>query len=331
MRHKKFESLIVLKIYNETSPEEESKLEGHLSSCGSCREFMESLAQILPSSGAAQRFSLDESLVESRKEFRRALADERSELLAGGRVRWSSPGPRHILGLAPAFAMTAVVLFTFILGSGTTYFFMHRAASSAQGGEYVLSELSMKNPGEAGIKDINFVSTDPKTGEVEFSFDFVKRYNMRGSLDDQNVQKVLAYALVNSDNAGTRLRTIGMVDASAAAKPDAMIRQALIKAARSDDNAGVRREALLSLEKLPFDNDIRDAVLSVLQGDKNPGMRVAAINFLSEKELTAGSTSQGTKKIDPRVLNVLKEKSSTDQNRYVRLKASDMLKELMEL
>jgi hypothetical protein len=316
MKHKKFESLIVLEFYEEISPQEKAKLEQHLSSCLRCGGFQKSLEKIMSPQRTGDDSHLDKHLLEARDEFHRVL-------LAGRNIpeyKFSRPERRFVP--VPVYAVAVIAFVMLVVGATTSFLFFGRPEKNAAS---IVSELNSKNKEDIAIDNIRFLSTDQGSGEVQFSFDFVKRYEMKGSLDDQSIQTVLAYALINSDNPGVRLKTVGMLETST--KPDKEIEKALLKAAKSDDNAGVRRQALLSLKKLPFDNEIRDALLFVLQSDKNPGMRVSAINYLSEKE-TSSST---TKTIGPNLLNVLRERSLSDQNKYVRLKAASMLKEITEL
>lgn len=316
MKHKNFESLVVLDFYKEISPEERAKLERHLSSCSKCGSFQKSLEKAMSQQKRVQDPHLDKDLLEARDEFHRAL-------LAGRNIpEYKFSRPERTFAPVPVYAVAVIAFVTLALGATTSFLFFNRPGKNAAS---IISELNSKNKEDVAIDNIRFLSTDQGSGEVQFSFDFVKRYEMKGSLDDQNIQTVLAYALANSDNAGVRLKTVGMLETTT--KPDKEIEKALLKAAKTDDNAGVRRQALLSLKKLPFDNEIRDALLFVLQSDKNPGMRVSAINYLSEKE-TSSST---TKTIGPNLLNVLRERSLSDQNKYVRLKAANMLKEITEL
>jgi len=320
MKHKKFESLIVLDFYNEISPEEKARLRKHLSACSKCIEFQQNIGRTIPQRRQTDDSPLDGALAEARNELHRALLKSR-----GGPIYKFHPSGRN-LAPVPLYAVAVIAFAMLAIGGTTGYlYFDHQG----KGTRAVISDLNSQNRSDVAIDDIRFISTDRATGEIQFSFDFIKRYEMKGSLDDHDVQKVLAYALGNSDNAGVRLKTVGFLDAAASAKPDNEIEGALLKAAKADNNAGVRREALLSLKKLPFDDEIKDGLLFVLQNDKNPGMRVLAINYLSEREMA--SISPGAKSVDPKVLNVLKEKSLSDQNQYVRLKASDMLKEITEL
>jgi hypothetical protein len=320
MKHKKFESLIVLDFYNEISPVEKSGLEKHLSTCFKCSEFQKNVGRTIPQRRQIDDSHLDATLVDARNELHRSLLASRNI----PEYRFSLPERRF--APVPAYAVAAIAFVMLAIGAATSYLYFNQ---QGKGTGSIIADLNSRNRNDVAIDNIRFLSTDQKSGEVQFSFDFIRRYEMKGSLDDHDVQKVLAYALGNSDNAGIRLKTVGMLDAAASTKPDKGIENALIKAAETDDNAGVRREALLSLKRMPFDDEIKGALLFVLQNDKNPGMRVLAINYLSEKEMD--STSVGSKTIDPKVLNVLKEKSLSDQNQYVRLKAAGLLKEITEL
>lgn len=324
MKHKKIEELIVLAHYEETAPEEKTIIEEHLRSCRACSEFSRRLDDVFPGNVEGPSKEVDRSIGIARNEFRRALVVERHGTGINRRLPASNKMPGRVRFSVPAYALAGAAVLLMAAGLLTGY--LLRGGGNGTGAtQRVISELSARSSGNMAITDVRFEETNRKSKGVKLSFNVVKRYEMDGSLDDPNIQRVLAYALVNSDNAGVRLRTIGMLDASP--RPDTEIENALIKALKTDDNAGVRREALLSLKKLPFDSRIKEAMLYVLQNDKNPGMRVAAINLLADSELAEASGSN----IDPQVLKVLKEKSSSDQNRYVRLKAADMLKELKEL
>lgn len=329
MRHKKYENMIILAFYEEITADEKAALNNHLDSCPKCRDYMMRLAKSFPEKGVREEAVSGEFIDRARRDLHRALEEDRSEG-AGRQTVMRLPARRNWLSAGvPAYAFGIAALVMLAVGIASGYFLFGGRNTAAGGMRSVLSEISARNSEDIAIADVRFLTSDKESGDVRFSFNLIRRYEMSGSLDNKSVQKVLAYALVNSDNAGVRLRSIGMLDASP--KPDREIEDALIKALKTDGNAGVRRKALLSLDKLPFDHRIKEALLFVLQNDKNPGMRVAAINSLSTKELKSAPEAAAGKGIDPKLLDVLREKSSSDQNRYVRLKASDMLKELKEL
>lgn len=326
MRHKKFESLIVLNFYGENLPEDKKNLDSHLLACPKCKKFQQDIIKAIPRRRPAEDLNLDGTLLEARNEFHQKLFEGKGHAVPAYKILRHEKERGFVT--VPIYAVAAIAFVMLAIGMMTSYLFIN---GSGKNNGSIISELVSQNRSKVAIDNIRFLSTDPKSGEIQFSFDFIKRYDVKGSLDDRDIQKILAYALGNSDNPGVRLKTVGMLDEAAQTKPDQEIENALVKAAKADDNAGVRRQALLSLKKLPFDNDVKDVLLFVLQNDKNPGMRVAAINCLSEKELASGSTLLNTKVVDPKILNVLKEKSESDQNQYVRLKAADMLKGVREL
>lgn len=327
MRHRNYEELIVLSHYGEINLDDEVLLEIHLRQCRACVEFSRWLGGLLTKESARQDVEIERIVREARSGLRDLLSNEKIQE-AEKRGYSDHRNPRRWGNVVmPAYAASAVVFVALATGiiSGYLIFGGKQGANSVHD---VVSEISARGAVATAITDVRFLDGRSGTGDLKFSFNVVRRFEMEGSIDNRNIQKILAYALVNSDNPGVRLKTIGMIDASG--KPDKEIEDALIKAVETDDNAGVRREALVSLDKLPFNNRIKEAMLYVLQHDRNPGMRVAAINFLAGKELRGGSLAADNW-VDPQVLQVLKEKSTSDQNRYVRLKAKDMLKELKEL
>jgi hypothetical protein len=318
MKHKKFESLIVLDFYHEISLDEKVKLDKHLSACPGCIEFQKNLGRTMPQHRQVDDSFLKGTLLEARDELHRTLRISKN--IPEYRFRFSE---RRFIP-APVYAVVAIAIVMLAIGAAGSYLYFKY---QGKGERSILSDLNYQSRNDVAIDNIRFLSTDQKLGEVHFSFDYVKRCEIKGSLDDRDVQRVLAYALDNSENPGIRLKTVGMLDAAASTRSDKEIQGALVRAAKTDDNAGVRREALLSLKKLPFDNGIKDALLFVLQNDRNPGLRVLAINCLAEK----AGVSSGNKAVDPKTLNVLKETSLSDENKYVRLKAAGMLKEITEL
>jgi len=320
IRHKKYERLVVLDFYRDVCPEEKLILEKHLSICPRCCNFQKALLDTMPRRREGDGPKIDALLSQAREEFHRNLPGDRKARASEHKFRLQ---PRKTFPV-PAYVTAAIAFVMFGAGIAAGIFFFNRSTPKSSS---LLSELTFNNRNDVAIDNVRFLPTDEKSGEIKFSFDFIKRCEMNGTLDDRDVQQVLAFAVGNSDNAGVRMKTVGMLGTTV--NPDSEIEGALIRAAKTDDNAGVRREALLSLKKYPFDGKIRDAFLFILQNDNNPGMRVSAINYLGEKE-TALSISN-SKHIDPQILNVLKQKSSSDLNKYVRLKAAGMLKEIAEL
>jgi hypothetical protein len=177
--------------------------------------------------------------------------------------------------------------------------------------------------GESRIANIRFVNSDPAGGEIEFTFDAVTPVHMRGSINDDRVQKVLAHAMVNDQNPGNRLRSVNAFASQVQnlRLPDREVKAALISALRSDDNPGVRREAIRTLQHFPFDDEIKQVFLHVLMKDPNPALRMAAINSLDSAR-TQGQAAGSD------LLDVLKQRMQSDENTYVRIRAKAVLEEV---
>jgi hypothetical protein len=175
-------------------------------------------------------------------------------------------------------------------------------------------------PADARIANLKFLDTKGPSDAVEFTFDAVQPVKMRGSVNDPVIQKVLTHAMLNDANPGVRLRALNVVASPRTEQPDREIKAALILTLSSDPNAGVRKEALIALQRYPPDEAIKNALLNTLLTDKNPGLRVAAINGLDSLRAHGQSADQS-------VLNALKDRMQSDENTYIRLRAKTTLQE----
>jgi HEAT repeat protein len=91
-----------------------------------------------------------------------------------------------------------------------------------------------------------------------------------------------------------------------------------------DRNPGVRMKAIEALQGFEQDPEVRQALFNALQSDDNSGVRVEAINILLNA-LRSGNTFVAS---DPRMLEVLRDRLRNDPNNYVRLQSQAALREL---
>ena len=124
--------------------------------------------------------------------------------------------------------------------------------------------------------------------------------------------------MLNEQNPGARLNSINAMDSEAPQKFDKDIKDALITVVVSDENPGVRREALKFLNKFPYDEDIKQAYLHVLTADTVTGLRIEAINALSNLTKKALDLKQSE-------VDLFKQKLETDKNSYIRYKTKTIL------
>jgi hypothetical protein len=92
---------------------------------------------------------------------------------------------------------------------------------------------------------------------------------------------------------------------------------------KSDQNDGVRREAMRTLLRFPADREVRDALLYELLHDANPGLRVGAINALDTLQ-TRGY------RYDENQRETIRQIVQNDNNLYVRVKARSLLEEKIQ-
>jgi hypothetical protein len=252
----------------------------------------------------------DSLLNEARLQFRASVARER---LRAGVIGNLLEGFRRPAVYRPAigFACLALVVAGFMGGRYV----------SLPNGE--IDGMSSTLGEGAHIANVRLVRGGSPGNDVEVAFDAVRPVRLRGSVNDPSLQKVLAYALVNEENPGVRLRAIGVVATSTWSAPEPEVKAALLLALQSDPNDGVRKEALKAILRCPADREIRDGLLYVLLHDKNPGLRIAAINGLDSLRGKGNAP-------DEKEMQAYRGQLRNDDNVYVRVKARSLLEEKIQ-
>ena len=87
-----------------------------------------------------------------------------------------------------------------------------------------------------------------------------------------------------------------------------------------DENPGVRREALKMMSKIPFDENVKQALLYVITNDSVSGLRIEALNSIIE------ASNKGYK-LNYDELNLFKKKLQQDENPYIKLRSRTILQE----
>ena len=312
MKHEDLLEHLVMKHYGELTPVEAVTLEEHLSGCPACRQEeleIERAAQLLSNS----------------------MPEARSELIAAarGRLMDSLPAPdwsdrtgtiRRLgdwfAGLttpARSFAWAGSALSLMAAGFFVGYLV------------YGASDLSrddslevFRNP-EIRVTGVAFEQTDPGSNLVALSFNATRQVRLEGSLDDAEIQRILAHALIAEENPGVRLQAVSVLQQKSPAEQEAIT--ALIGALRTDPNPAVRQLALAALRGYPSTQEIRSAFVDVLLNDRNARIRIEAIEGLS-------AASASGLQIEDAALERLGRQLDRDENSYVRRKGKAFLEQV---
>ncbi|RPJ56989.1 MAG: hypothetical protein EHM23_21950 [Acidobacteria bacterium] len=309
MRHQKFKEWIPLLAYDELDEDQKYLLNEHLAVCAECREQLDELKEVQQAAGSVGEPS-ETLLRQARRELRIGLRHpepKRTGWFADWNWSW----------LVPSFRTAVAGTLCLAIGLAAGYF-VYRQPSAGEGPiiNRPVAGLLPASPGNISVGNIRFIDADASDGNVEFTYEATAPVHLRGSVNDPLIQGVLSEALTDAQNPGVRLRAASLLNTDQLKQPDADVKRALITALKMDENNGVRKQALAALQNFPFDIEIRDALLYVLNNDSNPAMRIAAIDAVRTERYR-----------DPEVLRVLEEKMNTDGNEYIRYRSRAVVQE----
>ncbi|MBF8293638.1 MAG: zf-HC2 protein [Bacteroidetes bacterium] len=319
MKHDQYKELLHLSFYHDLNDDEQMVLSDHLKNCAECQAEGEGLKKLESALVQGQRFEVNDQLLDqARRELRVAL-----RLEAAKQPLWTEWLERfNILshpGLRLALGGAAMLVVGFAIGY---LVFMPAGMTNSEGAMQGLNQASVQRS-ETRVSNFRFAPQSPQAGEVEFSFDMVTPVRMKGNVNDNAVQRVMAQALLSDQNPGARLLTVSTLgnQVEASKTPDKEIKAALIQVMKLDANVGVRREALKAIQRFELDEDIKNALLFVLKNETNPGMRIDVINYLEKPVLTH-------KLVDQDILNGFKQSMQSDNNNYIRIRAKNVYEEV---
>jgi hypothetical protein len=313
MKHRRYREWLQLLLYDELSPEEKVRLENHQDECEDCRAELASLRRVHALADGGKFRVSDQLLREARSQLRGALSGPLRHRAGSGFARsWNVVSLLEWLTRFRApVAASAVALLS---GLGLGYLFFAQTVPQ-------FYELDPFLQAGVGVSNFHFVDPDPSDGEVEIAYDAVRPLRLKGSIEDERLQRLLAQTLLSSRNAAVRLQAVNAIDWPRPQQVDPQVRAVLIRTLKHDGNTGVRRRALALLQEFPFDESIKEGLLYVLINDENPGMRVAAINAL---EMSSAPATSISRELQER----LEERIREEENDFIRLRSEAFLEEV---
>jgi hypothetical protein len=164
---------------------------------------------------------------------------------------------------------------------------------------------------EASVANVESIALNPNSGLVSIKYDTLHPQMLEGSANDPKIQQLLLLATRNVQDPGVQQDAVDLLTK----KPENdEVREALIYAVRYDKNPGVRLRALEGLKGYVKDDvHVRDAVLEALMHDTNAGVRQEAISLLDPV------------KADMSVREALRELADHDQNKFIKAESRRVL------
>ena len=244
---------------------------------------------------------------------------------------WISP--------APAWSAALLLLIGFSVGILGPRYLRHSVApdSASQSGisnsastltgitnsgDPANSDLSPLDLHTADVAGINvFPSSNNQPPQVELQMRAQQPVTVQGTVNNDEVKRVLMYVLRNSQRFDPDVR-MNAVEVLRGRINDEDVRGALCQAVHTDHNAAVRLKALEALDGAEPQDLIQQTLLDALVDDQNPGVRVEAINALREMAAKGQVESNG------HMLAVLRDRMQKDPNTYIRLQSAAAIRDL---
>jgi len=319
MNHKQFEEWLQLSLYQEISEQERVLLDDHFTTCEQCRNNLNELKKLHSTLAYRQSVAVEEPLLQDARRDLRLRIHTVTQLSLWNKMKDWFAGI-----LAPPIQVAVGGITMIVIGFLIGYFIFKAPSEKS----FAIQQAAME-AGESQITNIRFLDRDTQTGNVEFTFETITPVHIRGNVNDEHVQKVLARALVSDQNAGTRLRAVNMIGTQTGQRQgrvpefDMEVKSALVIALLHDRNLGVRKEALDVLRSYLPDPVVVRAFLQVLANEKNTGLKIAAINSLD-------LTQYENQPVNREILEMFKNKAQSDDNNYIRIRAKAALQEVQQ-
>ena len=350
--------LLVFYACGELDDNEQALVQQHLAVCTACsaqlseEKNLQTLLASLPQD-ADQLDSAGVLLSQCRSELAETLDDlvrppvlEKTPVFSALR-RW--------MALRPAWSGAVLVVLGLILGVQASQWYFARntvnpldVAVNVRPGPH-FSDDQLAKMAVAGINFSPSTGTGSQTVRVQLNAE--QPVEITGSLDDSDVRRVVTYVVKSGDRFDPGMR-LDCLEALKARAGDSDVRDALLAAARKDQNPAVRLKALEALRDSAADDAVRALLLDTLRHDSNPGVRVEAVNLLVnslEKSgngnnmpaMVPGMPSMPDENMVPTmasgkahevsmtgVIRTLEDLRRTDPSSYVRLRSAAALRQL---
>ncbi|MFH1965726.1 MAG: HEAT repeat domain-containing protein [Acidobacteriota bacterium] len=320
MDKNEFTDNVLLSLYGELDEEQEKELTRLLRENREYVDEYRDLVRIHSLAGQALMEVSEDMTAQARNNLGRALlAESEPRPLKSDEEGFSLPGisRRVIAWLEPAsFSTWAKCTAGLAAGLVMGLFFFNNNGMPAFESVPDLAALDERT----SISDVRFVPIEGNGKTVELSFSATRHYSLTDSIENPEVQRLLAYSLVRESNPGVRIQTVGLLKDNAGMSRQE-IKNALLTAVVTDENPVVRGQALSALKKYPEDKQVQSTLINVVRFDKNSKMRMEAINMLSES-VTRGNP------VSLENIDALEKQEKVEGNLYMKNRLNNILEKV---
>jgi hypothetical protein len=349
--------LLVFYACDEVEPHEREQIDAHLAICEVCRGLLGEEAELQTAVSSVTQLAdeIDPTgalLAQCRSELAERLDDLEMPKV---REHWMPFGwVQRWMALRPAWSAAGLIVFGVAIGTQLVPWLAVRSGGNDRNTVQAVNvtatpRLTDDQLSKMAVAGITFApAPDAAPGTLQVQVRTEQPLVVVGSVDDDDVRRLLTFVIANGErfDPGTRLDCL---DAVKARTDDEHVRNALVKAARTDKNDAVRLKALDALRDHTHEAPVRDVLLEALHHDANPGVRVEAVNLLvnslggddittiGDGNLSAVATPASS--AEPaaingdgddvaRVVRALEDLQRRDPNRYVRMRSAAALRQI---
>jgi HEAT repeats/Putative zinc-finger len=304
MKCDKAQQNIVLVTYGELPDQDLASLEQHLADCEACNRELKAL------------LAMHEALAY------RPMVDPSPNLLAQSRMRLDEeldliPPHGFLTRLLSnlygwlGHVQSAPALVTLLVGVGFLagdFTYRYQVAHQPK----LPPTVILHNPTDGAIANISGIVQTPNTEIVQVTYNRVVPETVQGSLDDPQIRQLLLLGTKAAANNGVRTDSVALLANECrighkCVGGDGSIRNGLMVSLRYDKNPSVRLAALEGLQPyVAEDERVRDAMLEAVMHDSSEHVRTTAIKLLEPVDS------------DSSVRQVMRTVSTTDENPYIR-------------
>jgi len=305
---------VILYVYDELADDSRIEMEQHAEHCPACA------AEIAAARGFHKEMSARPQ-VEVSPNFLAASRMKLSEALETTEQsqwrKWIVDPTEWLRQMRFSPALASAILILGFAGGTLTAWKVFGNGASGTGGAVIARGAAPSENTESNIAGIHSITPVDGSNNVEITYDKLVPTTAKGDINDPRIQQLLLLASRSQANSGVRIDSMNLLSQKS---DENNVREVLMSALRYDKNPGVRLKALQGLQSvIKSDTRVRDAVLEALMHDTNSGVRAEALRVLQPV------------KADSSVRITLEELARNDKNAFIKLESERMLGSLPQL